>query len=51
MLKKEARMAELYAITGVMAAGKSTVAELLAQRFEKGVQLRGDLFRLSLRHI
>ena len=38
-------MAELYAITGVMAAGKSTVAELLAQRFEKGVHLRGDVFR------
>lgn len=38
-------MAKLYAITGVMAAGKSTVAELLAQRFEKGVHLRGDVFR------
>lgn len=38
-------MAELYAITGVMAAGKSTVAELLAQRFDKGVHLRGDVFR------
>ena len=35
----------LYLITGVMAAGKSTVAELLIQRFSKGVHLRGDVFR------
>ena len=34
-----------FVITGVMAAGKSTVAELLAQQFERGVHLRGDLFR------
>ena len=32
-------------ITGVMAAGKSTVAELLAQRFERSVHVRGDVFR------
>ncbi len=35
----------IYIITGVMASGKSTVAELLASRMEKGVHLRGDLFR------
>lgn len=35
----------IYLITGVMASGKSTVAELLAQRFEKSVHLRGDIFR------
>jgi len=34
-----------FLITGVMAAGKSTVAELLAQRFQRGVHLRGDVFR------
>src|SRR5487761_316908 len=34
-----------FVITGVMAAGKSTVAELLAERFERAVHVRGDLFR------
>jgi shikimate kinase len=34
-----------FVITGVMAAGKSTVAELLAQRFARGVHVRGDVFR------
>jgi chloramphenicol 3-O-phosphotransferase len=34
-----------FVITGVMAAGKSTVAELLATRFARGVHLRGDVFR------
>ena len=32
-------------ITGIMAAGKSTVAEHLAHRFPKSVHLRGDTFR------
>jgi adenylylsulfate kinase-like enzyme len=32
-------------ITGIMAAGKSTVAQQLAQRFSKSVHLRGDIFR------
>lgn len=32
-------------ITGVMASGKSTVAQLLAERLEKAVHLRGDIFR------
>lgn len=32
-------------ITGVMAAGKSTVAEILAQRLPKSVHIRGDVFR------
>lgn len=35
----------IYLITGVMASGKSTVAELLAAKMEKGVHLRGDVFR------
>jgi adenylate kinase len=34
-----------FVITGVMASGKSTVADLLAQRFERSVHLRGDVFR------
>jgi len=35
----------IYIITGVMASGKSTVAEALAKRLEKCVHLRGDIFR------
>lgn len=32
-------------ITGIMASGKSTVSQLLAERFERSVHLRGDIFR------
>lgn len=32
-------------ITGISASGKSTVAELLAQRFDRGVHVKGDVFR------
>ena len=32
-------------ITGLMAAGKSSVAQALAERLPKSVHLRGDLFR------
>lgn len=35
----------IYLITGLMASGKSTVAELLAKRLEKAVHLHGDVFR------
>jgi predicted kinase len=35
----------LILITGIMAAGKSTVAQHLAERLPKSVHLRGDLFR------
>lgn len=35
----------IYLITGVMASGKSTVAELLASKMEKAVHLHGDVFR------
>lgn len=35
----------IFVITGIMAAGKSTVAQLLAERFHKGVHIRGDIFR------
>jgi len=32
-------------ITGIMASGKSTVAQLLAERLDRSVHLRGDMFR------
>jgi predicted kinase len=35
----------LILITGIMAAGKSTVAQRLAEQLPKSVHLRGDLFR------
>ena len=38
----------VYLITGPMAAGKSTVGQLLASRFGRGVWLEGDLFRRSI---
>jgi GrpB-like predicted nucleotidyltransferase (UPF0157 family) len=38
----------IYLITGPMAAGKSTVARLLVERFERGVYLEGDFFRRSI---
>ena len=36
---------KMYLITGLMASGKSTVSELLAESLEKCVHLRGDVFR------
>lgn len=32
-------------VTGIMASGKSTVAQLLAERMNPSVHLRGDMFR------
>jgi predicted kinase len=32
-------------ITGVMASGKSTVAELLARQLPRAAHIRGDVFR------
>jgi cytidylate kinase len=37
----------VYLITGPMDAGTSTVARLLASRFERGVHLEGDVFRFG----
>ncbi len=39
------RTPSLIIITGAMAAGKSTVAQLLAERLPRSVHLRGDVFR------
>ncbi|HEU5101991.1 MAG TPA: AAA family ATPase [Roseiflexaceae bacterium] len=36
---------KIIMITGNMAAGKSSVAQALAERFPKSVHLRGDVFR------
>jgi predicted kinase len=36
---------EIILITGIMASGKSTVAQALAERLPKSVHLRGDSFR------
>ncbi|MFT3851835.1 MAG: AAA family ATPase [Ilumatobacteraceae bacterium] len=35
----------IYLVTGIMAAGKSTVAQALAERLPRSVHLRGDSFR------
>ena len=37
-------MARLYIITGAMAAGKSTVARALVERYEKAAHVGGDAF-------
>lgn len=36
---------QLFLVTGIMAAGKSTVAQALAERLPQSVHLRGDAFR------
>jgi chloramphenicol 3-O-phosphotransferase len=35
----------VFLVTGISAAGKSTVSELLASRFERGVHVKGDVYR------
>ena len=35
----------IFLITGIQAAGKSTVAQVLAERLSRSVHVRGDLFR------
>jgi predicted kinase len=37
--------AGVIVVTGIMAAGKSTVAQALAERLPRSVHLRGDVFR------
>ena len=36
---------QIYLITGLMASGKTTVAQALAERFPQSVHLKGDAFR------
>jgi len=38
-------MSGVWLVTGAQASGKSTVADLLARRFRRGVHVRGDAFR------
>jgi predicted kinase len=38
----EAAAPAIIAVTGIQAAGKSTIARLLAQRFERGVHIEAD---------
>ncbi|MGE0598474.1 MAG: AAA family ATPase [Dehalococcoidia bacterium] len=42
--------APIYVVTGLMASGKSTVAQAVAERFPLSVHLRGDLFRRMIVH-
>lgn len=37
-------MSAIWLVTGAQASGKSTVADLLARRFERGVHVRGGQF-------
>jgi len=41
-------LSAVFLITGPSAAGKTTVARLLARRFPRGVHLEGDVFRRSV---
>jgi hypothetical protein len=42
-------MPTMYLITGPMAAGKTTVADLFARQFERGVHLEGALFLRAIK--
>ncbi|MEZ5410278.1 MAG: AAA family ATPase [Acidimicrobiales bacterium] len=39
---------QLIVVTGIMAAGKSTVAQALAERFPRSAHVRGDHYRRSI---
>lgn len=45
MTKPETASPPLFLITGISAAGKSTIGQALAERFPRSVHLRGDVFR------
>ncbi len=42
---ESARVPKVIVVTGIMASGKSTVAQLLAEQFPRSVHVRGDWFR------
>jgi predicted kinase len=42
---KEGRLMPVILITGIQAAGKSSVAQAVAERLDRSVHLRGDVFR------
>lgn len=42
---KNRSLPSLFILTGIMASGKSTVAEALARRLPESVHVRGDVFR------
>ncbi|MGF6230121.1 putative kinase [Inquilinus ginsengisoli] len=44
-MPSETELPDILVVTGIMAAGKSTVAQALAERLSRAVHLRGDLFR------
>ncbi len=35
----------IYIVTGIMASGKTTIAQMLAEQFDQGVHVHGDMFR------
>ena len=35
----------LFVVTGIMASGKSTIADQLARKYDRSVHVRGDMFR------
>jgi ABC-type multidrug transport system ATPase subunit len=43
--EERVKTGDVFLLTGPQAAGKTTVARLLAGRFERGVHLEGDVFR------
>jgi len=45
---RDVSLPQLFVVTGVMAAGKSTVAQSLAERFPRSAHVRGDSFRRSV---
>src|SRR5690606_15522972 len=40
-----APLSAVYVVTGAMASGKSTIAQMLSERFDRSIHLRGDIFR------